>query len=276
MRRGRLLAENSPEELLVEHNLETLEEVFLKLCMSDSSHRAAAMAGGGNWHAALAANLAQEISKGNSNLVTSDTSKVTCSNNNNKLASSKFNSSYSLYSADSVNVTNNVSTVNLVPSSKIENRFKQIAVPGESKSSAKKRNKSLTLSEYWQTTTALFWKNCTRLRRNIPVLLFQFALPAIQVILFCICIGADPFNIPVAIVNEEDPPFLSKMFLDKLDPYLVHQVSESVTGVKCHSALGHLFFSPYFSTHLLFLLFFYHLLSFFASLSLYFLLADSL
>ena len=230
MRRGRLLAENSPEELLVEHNLETLEEVFLKLCMSDSSHRAAAMAGGGNWHAALAANLAQEISKGSNNLVRSDTSKVTC-NNNNQLASSKFNSSYSLYSADSVNVTNSVSTVNLVPSSKIENRFKQIAVPGESKSSAKKRNKSLTLSEYWQTTTALFWKNCTRLRRNIPVLLFQFALPAIQVILFCICIGADPFNIPVAIVNDEDPPFLSKMFLDKLDPYLVHQVSESD---RCH------------------------------------------
>lgn len=219
MRRGRLLAENSPEDLLVEHNLETLEEVFLKLCMSDSSHRAAAMAGG-NWHAALAANLAQEISKG-SNLAKADASRVACNNNNHN----KFNSSYSLYSGDSINATS-VSTVNLVPSSKIENRFKQIALPGEGKSSAKKKTKSLTLSEYWQTTTALFWKNCTRLRRNIPVLLFQFALPAIQVILFCICIGADPFNIPVAIVNEEDPPFLSKMFLDKLDPYLVHQVSD--------------------------------------------------
>jgi hypothetical protein len=59
---------------------------------------------------------------------------------------------------------------------------------------------------------------------SFSLLLFQFALPAIQVILFCLCIGADPFNISVAIVNEEDPPFLSKIFLEKIDPHLVHQV----------------------------------------------------
>ena len=46
MRHGRLLAESSPEQLLLDHNMETLEEVFLKLCMSDSSMRAAALAGG--------------------------------------------------------------------------------------------------------------------------------------------------------------------------------------------------------------------------------------
>lgn len=46
MRHGRLLAESSPEDLLVEHQKETLEEVFLMLCMSDSSLRAAALAGG--------------------------------------------------------------------------------------------------------------------------------------------------------------------------------------------------------------------------------------
>ena len=54
------------------------------------------------------------------------------------------------------------------------------------------------------------------------VLLFQFALPAIQVILFCICIGADPFNIPLAVVNE-DNQVLSRQFLDNLDPYTVSQ-----------------------------------------------------
>jgi hypothetical protein len=37
MRQGRLLAENSPEQLLAQYNMETLEEVFLKLCMTDSS-----------------------------------------------------------------------------------------------------------------------------------------------------------------------------------------------------------------------------------------------
>lgn len=40
MRQGRLLAENSPEDLLAQYNMETLEEVFLKLCMTDSSQKA--------------------------------------------------------------------------------------------------------------------------------------------------------------------------------------------------------------------------------------------
>lgn len=208
MRRGRLLAENSPEDLLVEHNLETLEEVFLKLCMSDSSLRAAALAGGSS----LNPNLTVAIGKSESN------GNVSKAGN----GMSKFSSNYSIYSAESVNPTN-LSTANLVPNQK--DRFKAIPAADISGAKTKRVKKSLSLEEWWSTTTALFWKNCTRLRRNIPVLLFQFALPAIQVILFCICIGADPFNIPVAIVNEEQPPFLSKLFLDKLDPYLVQQVS---------------------------------------------------
>ena len=208
MRRGRLLAENSPEDLLLEHSLETLEEVFLKLCMSDSSMRAAALAGGSHLSTVAIENLQKSESNGN----------VSKAGN----GISKFSSSYSIYSTESVNPTT-VSTVNLVPSHK--DRFKALPVADTPGAKQKREKRSLSLDEWWSTTTALFWKNCTRLRRNIPVLLFQFALPAIQVILFCICIGADPFNIPVAIVNEEQPPFLSKLFLDKLDPYLVQQVS---------------------------------------------------
>lgn len=36
MRNGRLLAEDSPDNMLLEHNLTSLEEVFLKLCMAES------------------------------------------------------------------------------------------------------------------------------------------------------------------------------------------------------------------------------------------------
>ena len=43
MRQGRLLAENSPDQLMADHNLDTLEDVFLKLCMSDVSFKAAAL-----------------------------------------------------------------------------------------------------------------------------------------------------------------------------------------------------------------------------------------
>ena len=51
MRQGRLLAENSPEALLAQYNMETLEEVFLKLCMSDSSSKADELAMGTKLHA---------------------------------------------------------------------------------------------------------------------------------------------------------------------------------------------------------------------------------
>jgi len=68
-------------------------------------------------------------------------------------------------------------------------------------------------------TTALFKKNVIRLRRNLPVLLFQFLLPSIEVILFCICIGQDPFNIPVAVFNQEPhaPGHYGDWFLHEID-----------------------------------------------------------
>lgn len=83
---------------------------------------------------------------------------------------------------------------------------------------------------YWikrsaEKTSALFQKNIIRLRRNLPVLLFQFLLPSIEVILFCICIGRDPFNINVAIYNEEAAGEYSHWFLDKIDNNTITQVN---------------------------------------------------
>lgn len=50
---------------------------------------------------------------------------------------------------------------------------------------------------------ALTAKNFARLMRNLPVLMFQFLLPSIEVILFCLCIGQEPFNLPVSVYNQE-------------------------------------------------------------------------
>ena len=44
------------------------------------------------------------------------------------------------------------------------------------------------------------WKP-TELR--LKVLSFQFVLPAIQVSLFCMAVGQDPKQLPVAVVNNE-------------------------------------------------------------------------
>lgn len=50
---------------------------------------------------------------------------------------------------------------------------------------------------------ALLVKNFLRMWRNVGVMLFIFALPVMQVILFCLAIGRDPTNLPMAIVNGE-------------------------------------------------------------------------
>lgn len=86
-------------------------------------------------------------------------------------------------------------------------------------------NDSHWMRRSYEKTKALFQKNIIRLRRNLPVLLFQFLLPSIEVILFCICIGRDPFNIPVAIYNEEAAGEYSHWFLDKIDNNTITQVN---------------------------------------------------
>lgn len=90
--------------------------------------------------------------------------------------------------------------------------------------------KTQNVSEYCNTIGTITWKNYIRLKRNVPLLLFQFVLPAIQVILFCICVGNDPFDISVAVVNEETSAStsiaaLSTQFLNSIDTHLVKQVN---------------------------------------------------
>ncbi|XP_031632902.1 ABC transporter G family member 20 isoform X4 [Contarinia nasturtii] len=50
---------------------------------------------------------------------------------------------------------------------------------------------------------ALLQKNFLRMWRNVGVMLFIFALPVMQVILFCLAIGRDPTGLRLAIANME-------------------------------------------------------------------------
>lgn len=55
----------------------------------------------------------------------------------------------------------------------------------------------------WGKIKALLQKNFLRMWRNVGVMLFIFALPVMQVILFCLAIGRDPTGLKLAIVNHE-------------------------------------------------------------------------
>jgi ABC-type multidrug transport system ATPase subunit/ABC-type multidrug transport system permease subunit len=50
---------------------------------------------------------------------------------------------------------------------------------------------------------ALLWGNLMRYVRMIPLLLFQFAVPALQVSLFCLAIGKDPQGLSLVVVNQD-------------------------------------------------------------------------
>ena len=73
-------------------------------------------------------------------------------------------------------------------------------------------NNSSNRLSYWDTCGpsptnlwALLVKNCLKIRRNLPMLLFIFLLPAIQVIFFCIAIGQKPSGLQFGIINNELP-----------------------------------------------------------------------
>ncbi len=55
-------------------------------------------------------------------------------------------------------------------------------------------------------------------------LVFEFMLPAIQISLFCLCIGREPYGLHMEVVNEEVFPLASTLFLGHLDNHTIIQV----------------------------------------------------
>ncbi|XP_032882317.1 ABC transporter G family member 20-like [Amblyraja radiata] len=89
----------------------------------------------------------------------------------------------------------------------------------------------------WRNIAALVIKTFTRIRRMPGSLGFQFVLPVIQISLICLCIGGNPRDLPVAVVNNDTgQPAFSHRLLWRLDNNTIIQVhlnqSDAVQGVK--------------------------------------------
>lgn len=54
-----------------------------------------------------------------------------------------------------------------------------------------------------QPLCGLIWKNFQRMIHGVAAMIFQFIMPSIQVILFCIAIGKDPQHIHMGLVNQD-------------------------------------------------------------------------
>lgn len=68
---------------------------------------------------------------------------------------------------------------------------------------------------------ALCRKYLIQTMRQPESVIGQFILPIICLIMFCICIGGTPSHLPVAVINEENPPFLSEILLKHMNSYIL-------------------------------------------------------
>lgn len=103
---------------------------------------------------------------------------------------------------------------------------------GLAKSMPKRRRSPGTPT--WRNFYALLVKNILRLVRNYGLLIFQFLLPALQVILFCVAIGRNPTDLHMAVVNNDvgvNVTFphdqlihFSDIYLNQLSNRTIHQV----------------------------------------------------
>jgi len=163
MRAGRLLAEDAPSMLLAKYRLNSLEDVFLRLCVKDS-------------------------------VLDKDDMPV-------KSAPMCYESVLDPLHLPYDQRTNSESGIRCGPS----------------------------LSNLW----ALLIKNILKLRRNLPMLLFIFLLPAIQVVFFCVAIGQDPTGLKLGLVNHE----LSVLGLGKC-PLLLEECSYDNLGCRVFNGGG--------------------------------------
>ncbi|XP_060578520.1 ABC transporter G family member 20-like isoform X2 [Ruditapes philippinarum] len=73
---------------------------------------------------------------------------------------------------------------------------------------------------------AQFIKNLNIMKRKIAFLLFQFMLPLVEIVLFCVCIGNDPFGLHIAVINKDQGILgfnMGTAFLQSIDNHTIIQ-----------------------------------------------------
>ncbi|KAI0241754.1 ABC transporter G family member 20 [Lamellibrachia satsuma] len=189
MRDGRLLAESPPDDLLQVHNLQSLEDVFLRLCERDQLH---------------------------DNGVSSATDHLQVGR---------------CHDDDLVDL--------LTSGSSPQGSEEQLYKPYFSGSSWSACCSNLFPSP--RNVAAIAIKNLVILARRLGFLIFEFLLPSIQIVLFCLCIGRQPYDLAIAVVNNEtcvQPFSASCVYLGYINNHTIIQkdfgvnMSEAVLSVK--------------------------------------------
>ncbi|XP_042891454.1 ABC transporter G family member 20-like [Penaeus japonicus] len=169
MRGGRLLAETSPSSLISHFGIPSLEDIFLKLCLVDGSE--------------------------------------------DDLHSGKVNKGFEEEKGSSA-PTPAVLSGSLPSARGVTSDLKEVFTPSGHIILKDSEEERILMSPWVQTSkyervfslyrfSALLIKNFIRLWRNIGFLLFSFLMPPLQTVLFCLTVGGTPYDLPMAIVNND-------------------------------------------------------------------------
>ncbi|XP_057368473.1 ABC transporter G family member 20-like [Daphnia carinata] len=180
MRSGRLLAEESPKNLLRDSRRPSLEDAFLKLCMdeiNDSDEQA-------NVDGQVSATVQQ---------IPEDCGNITSDNNFSQV---------DIHESDAVHVrhTNLHAPLALAD---ISNALSHLVIPNKAAKMKRKNHTTNVALPSLQRLGALIRKNYLMTFRNIGIFVFIYLIPAFQAIVFNVTLGHEPTGLKIAIVNDE-------------------------------------------------------------------------
>nr|QBM06389.1 ATP-binding cassette sub-family H-like protein 1 [Daphnia magna] len=199
MRSGRLLAEDSPENLLHSYALRSLEDVFLQLCMKDFSNAEVVNIHENTSEVSLED---QQLSGGIDNVgFEPSASQLDISGTPIPRQRNKMACTLPSLPSDCVSkvVLNQGTGITFMTNA----RPKEIGLKLSDRRTNRNRNSTFFCRH---RLGALIQKNFLQMFRNVGLFLFVFLLPANQVILSCLCIGGDLSFLKLAIVNDELDP----------------------------------------------------------------------
>lgn len=238
MRGGKLLAEGRPDELMKMYKKETLEDVFLQLCVKqdanggDSEKIAAYHQGmAQEERAAVARRLASKRgmaavgSGGDEEMHAPLLESPTPSPQrpapiaNEQGRGLKTDMKLGVRAAGGAAADGAAAQAQAQAQAMASSRRMQLLDDPDLEEQPAEGNWCSTACPRRAQMGAMMYKALKRMQRNPAFLVFQFILPAFQVLLFCLAIGKDPTHLPFGIVNNDvgfNGTNLGSAFLDNL------------------------------------------------------------
>ena len=194
MRSGRLLTEGAPQNLLIKHNLSSLEDVFLKMCMKDVNNN----------------------ERNAQSVVPSTTTTIINRHNTQQRQQMQIEGLNGTRNSNGASGDSDAADINSTPTKSRKRNFK---LPSPH------RTLALLHKNYLQTFRNIgcaIYSIIFRFKKIINnfifliffffrMFFFVFVLPVMQAIIFCLAIGHEPKFLKIAVVNEESDPNIGRI-----------------------------------------------------------------